>query len=542
MKCSDELPAPVLPDHLAPLAREAELADAWKQHAMMRKAEAAAVESLLAYKARKLEEAKDRHTFHRRAVEKAVLQDAAVVLGMTTSAVRRFMESALFLQNTLPKTWEAYRTGVIDLSRATRAAQAAEDIAHRDDILPTFDAEAAEKTPGMNISEVDQWVKRRVPELDTEAYSARCERAKKNRYVAFTHRDDGMTRIHALLPTVSVVALERELQAEARTTVRGNRDAAAGGTAITQSSDPIDDSDDGGRLSLTQAMADAFSARLSAAPATTVPGATVPGRVGRTAERHELSGSDGENASGIPNQYSGSGPRAPINAKIGILVPAETLTGQGNDPAVSEDGSFVLPAAEARRIAQDPRADHDWYAAGTITSAQGEAEISAVLPLKSRSAAKGVTGGFGLSRDADLLTKTSPSRFAGGKLKEAVLLRDGQCRAQGCTRPAWSGEIDHRTPHEQGGATTAANLQTLCKEHHTVKSHGLLTMPGENASGHQHPPDERARPSGTSTWDEPPDWLSDQGPPPAWAVGSAATRTRDSTESLNGQQVPVQRH
>lgn len=519
MKCSDELPAPVLPDHLAHLAGEPELAGAWKHHTMMRRAEAAAVESLLVYKARKLEEAKGRHAFHRRAVEKAVLQDAAVVLGMTTSAVRRLMDSALFLQGTLPKTWEAYRTGVIDLSRATRAAQAAADIAHRGDILPTFDAEAAEKTPGMNISEVDQWAKRRLPELDAEAYSARCERAKKNRYVALAHRDDGMTKIHALLPTVSVVALERELQAEARTIVRGNRDAAAGGTAAAQSNGP---SEDKGGLSLTQAMADAFSARLSATPATTVPGATTPGVARRTLESHQLSDSDGENASDITDQHSGSGSLAPVNAKIGILIPAETLTGQGSAPAVSEDGSFVLPAAEARRIAQDPRADHDWYAAGTITSAQGDSAISAVVPLKGWSADKGIPDGFGLSLDADLLTKTSASRFAGGKLKDAVLLRDGQCQAQGCTRPAWSGEIDHRTPHEQGGTTTAANLQTLCKEHHDVKSHGLLTMPGENTSGHQRPPDERASASGTSAWDEPPDWLSDQGPPPSWAVGEEA--------------------
>ncbi len=311
---------PALPDHFAHLAEEPELAEAWDCEVKLRQAEAAKLSTLLAYRARKLQAHRDQHAFTRAAVEKAVVRDAAIILNATESAVRRLLVSAEFLEEKLPRTWDACGEGTLDFGRARRVAQAAEDIAHRSDLLTMLDEEVTRKAPVMNRAELDQWIKQRVPELDTEAYNARYERARAKRYVMMTHLDDGMTKIDALVPTISVAALERELWSNARTqdeSVQGDR-------------------------TFTQRLADAFTSRLQR-------GST---------EDHD--------AEGNPQQLG------TVNAKISILVSADTLAGRSNAPAVSEDRAFVLPAVEVRRIAHDPQATHEWFAAGTTFDHDGQ--------------------------------------------------------------------------------------------------------------------------------------------------------------------------
>ena len=59
-------------------------------------------------------------------------------------------------------------------------------------------------------------------------------------------------------------------------------------------------------------------------------------------------------------------------------------------------------------------------------------------------------------------------------LRNAIGWRDLTCRVSGCHVPANRCDLDHVTPWEAGGATTAANLRTLCRRHHGMKGHGLL--------------------------------------------------------------------
>lgn len=53
------------------------------------------------------------------------------------------------------------------------------------------------------------------------------------------------------------------------------------------------------------------------------------------------------------------------------------------------------------------------------------------------------------------------------KLREQILLRDPVCKA--CGR-AWSTEVDHVIPKEQGGTDHEANLQGLCHNCHADKT------------------------------------------------------------------------
>lgn len=56
------------------------------------------------------------------------------------------------------------------------------------------------------------------------------------------------------------------------------------------------------------------------------------------------------------------------------------------------------------------------------------------------------------------------------KVKAYVRGRDGTCIFPGCTRSAWSCQLDHRIPYDDGGQTNAANLYCLCAHHHNLKT------------------------------------------------------------------------
>lgn len=56
-------------------------------------------------------------------------------------------------------------------------------------------------------------------------------------------------------------------------------------------------------------------------------------------------------------------------------------------------------------------------------------------------------------------------------LNDKVRARDAMCRAPGCTRSAEKADLDHTLAWEDGGETSEANLVTLCRRHHNLKTH-----------------------------------------------------------------------
>jgi hypothetical protein len=56
-------------------------------------------------------------------------------------------------------------------------------------------------------------------------------------------------------------------------------------------------------------------------------------------------------------------------------------------------------------------------------------------------------------------------------LAEHVIARDQTCRFPTCTRPADGCDLDHTTPWERGGTTSASNLGPLHRGHHNDKTH-----------------------------------------------------------------------
>ncbi len=64
-------------------------------------------------------------------------------------------------------------------------------------------------------------------------------------------------------------------------------------------------------------------------------------------------------------------------------------------------------------------------------------------------------------------------RTATGLLRELVQAREQCCTFPGCRRRAITCEVDHRTPHAEGGPTCECNLHPLCKHHHRLRDRGF---------------------------------------------------------------------
>ncbi len=189
------------------------------------------------------------------------------------------------------------------------------------------------------------------------------------------HQDDGMSFLHAYIPTAEAVLIDALLTDKAKKL-------------------PTDD------RTFDQKRADVFTAQFRG---------TIDGRT--TCSR----------------------------AVIGITVPVTTLAGLTDEPGVSFDESFALPADMVRDLAQQP---------GTLFYRVFTDPAGHILDI------------------AEL------GRFPSDKLKTAIDIRDGTCRFSTCTRPAIECDKDHEVPHPRG-PTNGANLRGLCRRHHRIKTYGI---------------------------------------------------------------------
>lgn len=70
-------------------------------------------------------------------------------------------------------------------------------------------------------------------------------------------------------------------------------------------------------------------------------------------------------------------------------------------------------------------------------------------------------------------TCTVAGYVAPDAVKAFVRGRDGTCIYPGCDRSAWTCQLDHRIPFDEGGLTSADNLFCLCQHHHNMKTDRL---------------------------------------------------------------------
>ncbi|CAL4859034.1 hypothetical protein MMM2322_00675 [Microbacterium sp. MM2322] len=128
-----------------------------------------------------------------------------------------------------------------------------------------------------------------------------------------------------------------------------------------------------------------------------------------------------------------AGPLGAIRARVQVLVPAATLTGDDDGPCDLAGRSPIDPAA-ARTLAGNTRIWERLFHDPTT----------------------GVT------------VATDSYRVPAG-MRRFLQARDQHCRFPGCRVAAIRCEVDHTHDHTLGGLTELSNLAHLCQRHHSMK-------------------------------------------------------------------------
>lgn len=418
---------------------ELELASRFRQAGL--RAEAAQLGCLLQFVDRREAEAQaaQENLVERSVSRKAAMRQAAQVLGMTDRSAAGTLNAAGFARDHLPRLWSAFRAGEVDFARVRRVAQTAARLEDQS-LVARLDAEVLVHAQVKTLGEMGSWLSRRIATLDTEAHTKLCQRAQADRWVRVEHHEDGTSMLEARIPTLAAAAIEKRLAAAARGL---DTPAGTGGPADCSSlaESPDADAVNGVRedvRTLAQREADLFCAWLQ------------DGRI-----------------------Y-----QAPTAATVCVMIPEATLAGISEEPGLAADRSWTIPAAQARALAGNG-AKHRWYTAVTVPKASsptGAADDTQELA----------------EHDADLLSVIHHGYTPPARVRDAVILRDGVCAADGCVVPAERCDIDHRVPFDQGGPTAGTNLQALCRSHHRMKSHGhpvtTKPAPGTQPSGPEPAP------------------------------------------------------
>ena len=409
---------PRVPSKLQHLMDEPALATAWEHQVAARQAEAAKITALLEHVAACRDEHQHELEFIQDDAERAAVHQAALLLGFSDHTTASTLNAGAYACDHLPWTWEAFRRGLIDTLRLRKITTAAENL--DDQHLERLDPAAALAAIDRSLADFQNWLTRFTAQLDYQAYTDQCAKNRTQRYVQFSHDTDGMSYIDARLPTVEAAAIEKRLKITARNQhTTGPEPTSAEPTSSEQADErTVDD------RTLAQREADLFSAWL---------------RTGDTPEE---------------------GAR-PVEAKIMVMIPETTLAGETNEPGMAADRSWMIDPDQARTLAGDPHARHQWY--------------------------QGHTRPNRTDADVDVLSVTYIGRFPPQRLRDALIFRDGVCVTQGCTVPAERSDIDHDLPFDAGGETSAVNLRPLCRRHHRLKSHGFLHPPTPRATSRDGP-------------------------------------------------------
>ena len=346
---------------------------------------------------------------------RSIAAEVGGVMRVTDRTVQRRIGEARTLIEGFPATVEAWEQGRIVRGHATAIVETgtslpAEMWAEFEQVAIT---RCERETPNRVRGELEILVHRMHP----RSFAERHEEAAAGRCVRIVPGRDGMSDLIATLPTVIAEGIHDRLTQQARAIIdtRDERAAAhrgagvAFGDAATQS-DAQGDSDHAPTIvakdqrSTDQVRADVFADLLLA---------------------------------GTPalddTRDTTAGPLGAIRARVQVLIPAATLTGEDDGPCDLTGRSPIDPAT-----------------ARTLAGGAGMWERLFHDP----------TTGVTVSTDSYRV----PSR-----MRRFLQARDQHCRFPGCRVAAIRCEVDHTHDHALGGRTELINLAHLCQRHHSMK-------------------------------------------------------------------------
>lgn len=220
--------------------------------------------------------------------------ELSLILLQPTMTVQRRLAEARRIRGVLPQVWAAWKHGVIDQFRVRHIAEAADKLQSTLSFIE-LDYRVVDYAAAHTPSQVKAWLRRFVARIEPDHQVERAKTELERRCVYVDHEADGISWIHALVPSTDASRIDTLLTALAKAT-------------------PADD------CTLDQRRSDLFADLLL-------------GRVDQT---------------GAETGRSHGG------AVIGVTVPITTLCGFDNTPGDSFDRRFSLPADMVRELAAEP--------------------------------------------------------------------------------------------------------------------------------------------------------------------------------------------
>jgi hypothetical protein len=141
--------------------------------------------------------------------------ELAVTLHQPVRVVQCRLVEARRVRNLLPLTWSAFTRGEIDAYRISIVAAAADKMTDNHNLIH-LDATVAHDAPTRTASQLKAALKRFVARWEPDQSAARTQAELAKRSVWVDHQDDGMSYLHAYLPTTDAVRIDAELTEKVR--------------------------------------------------------------------------------------------------------------------------------------------------------------------------------------------------------------------------------------------------------------------------------------------------------------------------------------
>lgn len=368
--------------------------------------------------------------------ERAAVAEVAVRLRLSEQTVRVRASQARTLQERTPVSWQTFVDGRTSERHAVETARLASSLPHDDpDSWTAFDAGAADRAQRLTPARFAVAARALRERVHAESIEERHRRAARDRGVWVTAELDGMATLSALMPADRAYAAMSTLDRAARhlATAPGEDRTLAQLRADVMADLLVTPA--GGPASRPPTVSDPPAA--SGSPAASDPPTTSDPPVAPSSPATS------------PQPATPTARTRPGSASIVVTVPALTLLGAGDEPALL-DGYGPIDLDTARRLAGE-----------SATWTRLLTHPLTGVPLALDRTSYRVTAAL-----RRWLGVTSPT-----------------CIFPGCGRAARACDIDHLTAWSDGGTTDADNLEPECRPHHRLRHETKWTPVRDPDSG-----------------------------------------------------------
>ncbi|WP_257514700.1 HNH endonuclease signature motif containing protein [Microbacterium sp. zg.Y909] len=331
--------------------------------------------------------------------------EVGTVLRRSDRVIQDRLHDATVLVTGFPATVAALRSGAIDTSHVRLIQDAGARITDPD-ARARFEQAALvvceRETPGRAKPIIAMIAQKLHPVPLAERHAE----AAAGRRVWVRDLDDGMAELAAVLPAALAYAIRDRLTQHAREVIAARR--ATADPVAEEPADTVSAATDA--RTADQVRADALTDLLLTGHATT------------------------------PVSSSSTPAGQAITAHVQIIIPVDTLTGEGTAPA-ELIGYGPIDPDTARRLAAT--ADL-WERVFTSPTTGAVQHVDTYRPNRAQ--------------------------------RRHLDARDEHCRFPGCRRPVYYCDHDHTLDHARGGPTDVCNLANLCVRHHTLKHASAWTV------------------------------------------------------------------